>query len=1020
MAVDLEDKPQIYDDGSPSWKTNLRDDELEAAYDAPSATDDDLPDGHPDKKAASVADLSEAETNPSSKDEGTIGDGYNADDDNFLSRAKGFAMRNRKKAALGAGIGGGISAVLISLFMSLVPLKINHILENLKSKYQDRAQNAVSRRMEKHFEVYMQKHVFKGMQLNPNVCKSTATIDKTCVSTIDGDTYAKRMFRGWKEGRLENKLAKNYGIEFKYENDKFFMKIDGLQGPVDATEFAKGRQSLADFEQVNGSKLRAKIDEALDGETRFKGLLVRLRIMRLLKNKYGNTKYCMVVCKVEDKKNQIAAWKNGLKEKAIEKVIFADIVQNHSGILSVALGCIIDPSCSSDSPGRAETDEADAGLGKEERTSKIQKDIEGWLEKKGVSLEKETLEKVTKVVEDFNEAGSMTKYVIIRAAEEAGLKEFAEKAIPVVGWIDTGAQIIGKIKGIGPQLRRVGYTLAAADAAAIWIRFMVANDENKEGNSTPETYAALGAALGGYAGDGDHQGQPAEASPVYQSIVGENSTVQTSLLDILSGNKAYAEDLQPTQPDTKGYSCDDKSYPETGKKVCPEEEFTKGFAVTDLISRIFATPPLSWLATLADFWNGTAGRALKAASNVIGDMVSAIAGYIPVVRDFEKALGDVFGSLIERLGKWLFPSAVSVTMSGARTFNLMTAGSDSTGNDFAHYGIGGKLLTPEQVAAIDNDQATLRQEQFNNRPVYARLFDTKDSMSLVSKLAMAVPMDTGNYAQHTASTLLRNPLGVLTKSFGSFFMTKKAFAATAEPDPFGIPQYGYALDDPAINIDPDLLTPEYCKQLNDDWANNQAAIDELTGLDKHTATNPCLLEKATTVAGGKMFTDEVDGDTAGGTSSSTTNQDVNTAPISNDSIDQSQTAEIPGGGGVRIRATVLPQFMAMVEAAKRDGIDLFPISSAWRDPAKQIALRKQNCPDWQNSPPGDCSPPTAKPGTSQHEKGNAIDFGNMCFARGKVPSCHGNARWEWLTQNASKFGFKQLPSEAWHWSTTGT
>ena len=52
-----------------------------------------------------------------------------------------------------------------------------------------------------------------------------------------------------------------------------------------------------------------------------------------------------------------------------------------------------------------------------------------------------------------------------------------------------------------------------------------------------------------------------------------------------------------------------------------------------------------------------------------------------------------------------------------------------------------------------------------------------------------------------------------------------------------------------------------------------------------------------------------------------------------------------------------------------------------------------------------------------HERGQAIDFGNMCYPSGKT--CPGNPRWEWLTANAGKFGFKPLSSEAWHWSVTG-
>jgi LAS superfamily LD-carboxypeptidase LdcB len=49
----------------------------------------------------------------------------------------------------------------------------------------------------------------------------------------------------------------------------------------------------------------------------------------------------------------------------------------------------------------------------------------------------------------------------------------------------------------------------------------------------------------------------------------------------------------------------------------------------------------------------------------------------------------------------------------------------------------------------------------------------------------------------------------------------------------------------------------------------------------------------------------------------------------------------------------------------------------------------------------------ARPGTSNHEKGNAIDFVD---AGGALA---------WLRENASKFGFYNYPAEPWHYSTNG-
>ncbi|MCA9332303.1 D-alanyl-D-alanine carboxypeptidase family protein [Candidatus Saccharibacteria bacterium] len=127
-------------------------------------------------------------------------------------------------------------------------------------------------------------------------------------------------------------------------------------------------------------------------------------------------------------------------------------------------------------------------------------------------------------------------------------------------------------------------------------------------------------------------------------------------------------------------------------------------------------------------------------------------------------------------------------------------------------------------------------------------------------------------------------------------------------------------------------------------------------------------------------------------------------------VPESETEVTSGCGGIRVHKSIKQSVEDLCSAAAADGLNL--TGGGWRDPEQQIALRKQNCPDWQNSPASACSPPTAKPGTSMHERGLAIDFKNC--------STHSTACFTWLAANAERFGFKNLPSEAWHWSTTGS
>ncbi len=125
---------------------------------------------------------------------------------------------------------------------------------------------------------------------------------------------------------------------------------------------------------------------------------------------------------------------------------------------------------------------------------------------------------------------------------------------------------------------------------------------------------------------------------------------------------------------------------------------------------------------------------------------------------------------------------------------------------------------------------------------------------------------------------------------------------------------------------------------------------------------------------------------------------------------QASGNQVNVGGGIVVDASIADQVRSMLAAAAADGVTL--TGSGWRDNARQIQLRSINgCPDVYSSPPSSCRVPTAIPGTSMHERGLAIDFDNCSY--------RGSACYIWLANNASRFGLYNLPSEPWHWSTTG-
>lgn len=120
--------------------------------------------------------------------------------------------------------------------------------------------------------------------------------------------------------------------------------------------------------------------------------------------------------------------------------------------------------------------------------------------------------------------------------------------------------------------------------------------------------------------------------------------------------------------------------------------------------------------------------------------------------------------------------------------------------------------------------------------------------------------------------------------------------------------------------------------------------------------------------------------------------------------------------GITVASHLADNLEALLDAAGADGISLS--GGGYRDSSGQIATRRNNCGtsdyDIYEKPASSCSPPTARPGQSMHERGEAVDF-----TQGGSTLSSSSSGYRWLKSNAARFGFYNLPSEPWHWSTNG-
>jgi D-alanyl-D-alanine carboxypeptidase len=120
------------------------------------------------------------------------------------------------------------------------------------------------------------------------------------------------------------------------------------------------------------------------------------------------------------------------------------------------------------------------------------------------------------------------------------------------------------------------------------------------------------------------------------------------------------------------------------------------------------------------------------------------------------------------------------------------------------------------------------------------------------------------------------------------------------------------------------------------------------------------------------------------------------------------------GKTVQVNARIAVNVDQLYKAAAAQGVIMG--GGGFRTMAGQIAARQaNNCPNINTAPASSCSPPTAIPGYSNHQMGEAIDF--TVPGGGTISS--GSQGFNWLKANAANYGLKNLPSEAWHWSVDG-
>ncbi|HSX36567.1 MAG TPA: M23 family metallopeptidase [Patescibacteria group bacterium] len=787
-----------------------------------------------------------------------------------LGRVLAAARGNKKKALAGGGIAGAIIGFIAIIFFMLIPLKIEHIVQNLQNRFFATSENAVQGETQKMFTLYIERHVLPGYQ-----GKCGTTIDSRCSAVgLNGTNPVSNLYKSWANAKLENKLATKYGIEFKYDKatGNWYLKAPGTNGNGDNIG-PNGEGLDKEFQKANRASMRSAWRDAMQNETKWKQMYYRFKVGRLLEEKYG-IRRCLIFCGVTDPlKDNVKAQKQAAKLFLTDRVITP-----RNKTLGVALTCLFDDTCDPTKSLSSNTsDPALAGSEQSATETEVSNNFKQLAAQFGIE-DAEALQKTYSTIADKGYLTFIVNQVLSKLTGQE-IDQTATDKIPVVGWINLGDQVYEDVKDSGPKVKKLAYITNADAAVSEFSMYRTYADEIHTGHVSASEVGSLVDSLGpgnsGKATDAIVGGTAgAEGTPLYAKLI-DNSTVKSS---------------------SKDYKCNDGNPVPTNKFVCSEEILGQGNDSLNAIHHVLTLPVFQTLNLIADIWHSTVGKLFQGLNFIIGGAINlAISSvqstadatcHVPIINWNPYCKGrDLVHqwepAIIEAVISWVIPNPFSTNMGGGRTFDMLAAGTDVTGNDSAHTTLGGRQLTPQQTADIINQQQEQAQQDFVQQPLFARMFSTDSQYSLVSKVAMATPLNFQASAQTGLASFISNPFASIFHGFGSIFSTKASADLSAQADPFGVTQYGYTQADLDNIGDPEAYWNQYCSdnafnayQKDNSWNDASAnTLDPNNEMPVNTTTNPCLLIKSTVGSAGGLFdssllTQDDLGDVSGSSSTS--------------------------------------------------------------------------------------------------------------------------------------------------------
>ncbi len=719
-----------------------------------------------------------------------------------------------KKAKIAAAVGVVGTTVSIVGIVALLP---NFLMKQMTRKLTDAFMDTSAYALRTRTEAYIKSYV-------TNIIGPSTTcgvkVERGCQVFDPGQSLPSKLYSTWSKNRIEDKLFKNYGLEFEMDTREpnkihiFKTDADGVRSEMGVF----GRNSVT-----------REATRLIDAETRFEGLVARRHVRSLLSRPPFNAeKFCLIAC---NKKDEILDFKISAITKLKTKLIGRIVAPINPQVATYMLCFVV--SCKN-----AEGEAAEAALSVlKQADSELIKSIAKEIEESGAKSYKQYI---------IGKIGTFVIRHILMKGQEEAVKEVTVKsflsAIPAAGQIyfaitmaDFLDSIDQKIKdnSISKYMRTINEAAYASYAA----NFLYGNDDTQSFEASMQDSAALFSLVKGFS-----------ASRLSQSLSGVSpkTTIECDDGVVLEG--------------------------EDDALVCPEKNVQPKVAIEELRK----DPTVSAFMDIANSYGSCKGqevagtcygfrprtyirpilRAVSWFTGKVSDGVFSAVKSVPYVGEAldsaQNWMGEYAAQFIEWGAKKLFPVAVNAAAEGKELFDQYAAGIDVINNSFlkgyededgALQGLGAKKLTSEESSQLRKQIALEKKEDLKNSSFFARYFDFSNTRSLasISTLAMAENAFGGDTINITPKFDGGSYLDTFASAFG---LNKKADALTVydRQSLFGVAQYGFPLNDPALQADPLTLTPEVCRQ-NAEAREASKYRNEETGEDEYGVVDVCMLDR---------------------------------------------------------------------------------------------------------------------------------------------------------------------------------